>query len=422
MRILIVTHSFPPDLTPRAFRLAAIAEELVKLGHEVHVLCATTSDTPYEGQAIVHRVADPILGRRVQRPGAADAAGTPHPRRSGMQQMKTLLIGLWRKVYWPDYAGGWVLPAIAAARRLHEGRQFDWVLTTSHPFSGHVVWLRAGRNVPATGWLVDIGDPYSQMVDPAPYNRVLYGALSRWIEGQVLRRADSISVTTDATRALYEAGFPPSQGKLSVIGPLLSLPAAPARTRPRSEETHIVFVGTLYRTIRNPTYFLDAFMALRAARPDRTYRLHFYGAANDCQDILARYAGDGALVVHGLVERVEVTRAMADADAVLNIGNHSKSQLGSKVIEYMAMGRPIINVTSLEDDTSIATLADHPATFEMKVRSTGPSAQDIAQLGAFLDDPVPVPQSYVASIIDRHSAQVIAQQYAGLLQKAPNGR
>jgi glycosyltransferase involved in cell wall biosynthesis len=421
MRILIVTHSFPPDLTPRAFRLAAIAEELVKLGHDVHVLCATTSDTPYEGQATVHRVADPILGRRVQRLGAAGAAGTPQPRR-GLRQMKKLLIGLWRKVYWPDYAGGWVLPATAAARRLHQGRQFDWVLTTSHPFSGHVVWLCAGRNVPATGWLVDIGDPYSQMADPAPYNRLLYGVLSRWIEGRVLRRADSISVTTDATRALFEAGFPPSRGKLSVIGPLLSLPAVPARTRPRSDEIRIVFVGTLYRTLRNPTYFLEVFMALRAARPDRTYRLHFYGAANDCQDLLERYVGDGSVVVHGLVDRVEVTRAMADADAVLNIGNHSRSQLGSKVIEYMAMGRPIINVTSLADDTSIATLADHPSTIGMQVRSAAPSAEDISRLGAFLDDPAPVPQSYVASVIDKHSEQVIAQQYASLLQKEPSAR
>ncbi|WP_193337147.1 glycosyltransferase [Devosia beringensis] len=425
MKILIITHSFPPDLTPRAFRLAAIAEELAAQGHDVHVLCATGADAPYAGRARIHRVADPILGRRNQRPSSPAADRAPLAvKRSMVRRFKSMLVQAWRKVYWPDYACGWIIPASAAADRLQAEHGFDWVISTSHPFSGHVVWLRAGARATGTGWLVDIGDPYSQMDEPAPYNRLLYQGLGRWTEGRVLRRADRITVTTEATRRLYEGGFPVTRGKLAVIGPLLSLPPSPVRTRPRGGAIRIVFVGTLYRTIRNPAYFLDRYQALRAARPDKTYEMHFYGAVNDCHDILQRHlvAAPGSIVVHGLVEREEVTRAMAEADAVLNIGNHSTSQLGSKVIEYMAVGRPIINVVTLPDDTSLTALEDHPATLLLSGSDGKPVGDDIARLAAFLDNPPPIPQAYTASVIARHSPQTITREYSALLGRTAEAR
>ena len=43
MKILIVCYSYFPELSPRAFRWAAIAEQLVCLGHCVEVVCASNA-------------------------------------------------------------------------------------------------------------------------------------------------------------------------------------------------------------------------------------------------------------------------------------------------------------------------------------------------------------------------------------------
>ena len=43
MKLLIVTYSYSPDLTPRAFRWSAVAAQLARRGHQVHVLCSGVS-------------------------------------------------------------------------------------------------------------------------------------------------------------------------------------------------------------------------------------------------------------------------------------------------------------------------------------------------------------------------------------------
>lgn len=417
MKILIISHSFPPDLTPRAFRWAAIASRFQEIGHEVHVLCATQSRTPEEGAFVVHRVADAILNARPA------TAALHAPRDNGFQRRASLkswsrsaVRTLWRWLYWPDYACGWIFPAVRKARSLSKIHRFDWVITTSHPFSGHLVWMLGGRAHTASKWLVDIGDPYALMKEPSPFNRRLYGLLSYWVEARLIDRADQISVTTEATASLYRASFPAAKKKTTVVPPLMSLPKAPARTRESDGVLDLVFVGTLYRNLRSPFYVLECFRAFSEKFPDRPFRLHFYGAVNDCRDILEPYADHPrvSVLVHGLVDRAVVLDAMANADILVNIGNHSSSQLGSKVIEYMAMGRPILNVVSIADDISVDALSGYPSHFTLPA-SEAISTEQLHDLSQFLLNPPTVPHQYAADVRRVYSAEEIAAQYLAVM-------
>lgn len=420
MKILIVTHSFSPDLTPRAFRWAAIASQLTKQGHEVRVLCASQLRVPDGTEFPVHRVADPILKSRPAILPAPDS----HDRRYESPRIfkswaRSAIRKLWRSLYWPDYACGWILPATRIARSLSRTHRFDWIITTSHPFSGHLVWLLARKASRSSRWLVDIGDPYAMMRQPSPYNRLIYGLLSRLVEKRLVELADRISVTTKATASLYEKGFAEANGKTVVIPPLLSLPAPPPRTKDEDEVTDLVFVGTLYRKLRSPRYLIDCFAALVQRFPDRRFRLHFYGAANDCSDVLAEYSGHPNITVlaHGLVDRAIVLHAMANADFLLNIGNHSASQLGSKVIEYMAMGRPIVNVVSMPDDISLDVLSTHPSCFTISAGDGAISEATLVNLAHFLQDPPRVSQDYARDVRHMYSAEEISRQYLVLMSE-----
>ena len=428
MRLLIITYSYTPDLTPRAFRWATVAEQLLARGHEVHVLCAANAgaDSAQEG-VIVHRVTDPLLNgfarvaaRRATARTVGGIDGALARLKGGLRQAAR---ALWRFFYWPDFACGWVLPAASSVRAIDAAQHFDWIISSSHPFSGHLVALLARRECAPTRWFVDISDPFCLMREPSPYNRLLYGWLSRWVEGRVVARADAISVTTDSTAELYEAAFQGCRRKMRVIGPLLSLPVFPLRSRQFLDTVlRLVFVGTIYRNLRSPRYLLACFTALRAAYPDRPMSVHFYGSVNDCAadlvglpEVIAPY-----VVVHGLVPRADVLQAMVDADVLVNIGNHSQSQLASKVVEYMAVGRPILNLVSVDHDASVVALTDYPAALTLHRESDwelrGPRPETVDALARFLFDLPPVSETHVQAARALHAPERVALQYAEMLE------
>jgi glycosyltransferase involved in cell wall biosynthesis len=423
MKILIVTYSYAPDLNPRSFRWTAVARELAHRGHEVHVLCAAPED-PSDDDAgvVVHRVRDP-LSAAVARAGSAGSHQTAS--RSGLRsRLSALARGVWRGVRWPDYACGWIGAATRGARALCSTHRFDALVSVSHPFSGHVVGWRARRCAPHARWMVDIGDPFFLMRDPSPNNRLLYAALSRRVEAKILAKADVVSVTTEPTRQAYVQHFGLPADKIRVIEPLLSLPPDPAPSSTADDGvTRLVFVGTLYRKLRSPRFLLTCFTALRSALPRCRLELHFYGATNDCGDELrGAVAGNEASVfVHGLVSRAAAHQAMVDAKVLVNIGNLSETQLASKVIEYMAMGKPILNLTRLAADPSVQSLVDYPAALSILHDDAAPDAGTIDKIAAFIQDAGDVPARVKADIRGRYAAATIADKYESLLLRPAGG-
>lgn len=421
MKLLLITYSYTPDLTPRAFRWSAVVGELVARGHEVHVLCASPVTERAEAPGpVIHRVEDWLLNgsKRV----TVGASANMVPARGAVGATVRKLVRqcvriVWRGLYWPDHACGWVIPALRKARALDAESGFDWIISSSHPFSGHLVGLLLKKKATSAPWLVDISDPFALMKEPSPCNRLLYGWLSKWVEGRVVAGADAISVTTESTRKLYIDHFSLDARSVTVIPPLLSLPAAPART-PRSDHMlRMVFVGTLYRRLRSPTYLLACATALKQAYPDMPLEVHFYGALNDCGHQLAAYTDIAAPFVfaHGMVDRVAVQQAMMDADVLVNIGNDSEAQLASKVVEYMAVGRPILNIISIEKDTSVAALADYPSVLTIRRTGGNPPAEIVDRLHRFLTH-LPAVDARIPSLVrERYSPVNITRQYESLL-------
>ncbi|WP_332748224.1 glycosyltransferase [Hydrogenophaga sp.] len=428
MKILIITYSYTPDLTPRAFRWSALATQMVRLGHEVHVLCSARAngETVMQGDGVhVHRVPDWLLNasRRVT-PTIASTAQPPQSTR--LHRLKATLRkvarAFWRTTYWPDYACGWIIPATKAADGLCANHTFDWIVSVSHPFTGHVVGKRIQKHSGDAKWLVDISDPFHLMPEPAPNNRWLYATLNRRVEGRILEEADVICVTTESTRQMYLTNFAVPPAKIHVAPPLLSLPSLSlGESRSARHVLRLVFVGTLYRKLRNPAYMLTCFEALISTIHDRKLELHIYGAVNDCAETLAGCSAlvKDSLFVHGLVDRSTVHAAMQDADILINIGNDSATQLASKVIEYMAVGRPILNLISIDEDTSVQALRLYPATLTLKRIAHAPSQEELARLRAFALNPPRVSSDHTEMVRAQFSVEHVTSLYMAMLLGKP---
>jgi hypothetical protein len=384
MRLLVVTYLYAPDRSPRAFRWTALAERWAAAGHEVAVIAAGAAATERRNGVTVHRV--PGWLRRSATPGAGGG-----PARRSLA--KAIYDRTLKRVLWPDYAFDWYFPALRRARAVPADR----LVTVSHPFTPHLVGLALKH----PHWLADIGDPFS-LLDETPLNNgALYARLNRHAERRVLARADAVAVTVESARAAYGAVFPESAGKIAVVPPLLSLPEPDDNPLPASG-THLVFVGTLYRALRNPAPLLALLKEMRRGRPDLA--LHFFGDVHDCRPLFEK--PHEGVHLHGPVPRATAAAAMRHAAALVNIGNATPHQVPSKLVEYVAAARPIVNLARAASDTSAAFLAGHPALCE---------AGDAAAVLRFLDERRSVPAAWVERFLAPYRLDAVARAYERLL-------
>jgi glycosyltransferase involved in cell wall biosynthesis len=423
MNLLIVSYVYAPDRSPRAYRWTALAEYWAGQGHRIDIVSAWKGGDAREERrngVAIHRVGGSIVERLRGLLGQSSHRGNDAPAtddRSAsplLRAAKGLYAATLKRLYWPDYAFHWYPAALARARALCRANSYDAVISVSHPFTPHLVGLALKRRMPSLRWLVDIGDPFSLLAEIPLNNTVLYHRLSRRAEATVLRDCDAVAVTVERCRADLVDSFAIDPGKIAVIPPLLSLPvladtAAPLFAR---EETHLVFIGTLYRALRDPSPLLALFRALQRRRAD--LHLHFFGALNDCAPC---FAGVDAHNIHrhGVVPRETIAAAMRDADILVNIGNATPHQLPSKLVEYAAAARPILNLASRGGDTAAAFLATYPAALTLTVGDGEPGAQTVDAGLAFIAASPPVTTEAAARFLRPYTPERVAEAYATLL-------
>lgn len=444
MRVLIVCYSYFPSLTPRAFRWAAVAEALVARGHDVHVVCnkeAGTERSETINGVMVHRVGANLreafrnwLGGSSPTRATSTATGA-----SGRSQPTTARIYIRRaikwiydhsakKILWPDFASFWYFPAVACVQKLMKKKKYDAVISVSLPFTGHRVGLEL-KKCYGLPWIVDIGDPFSFMNETPVNNHVLFGRLNYRAESKVLQNADCVTVTTDGTRTEYLRCFPDIAGnKISVIPPLFVAPTDVDELAPfftGLNKTRLVFAGTLYSKIRNPAVLLELFKSLLTAATGKQLELHFVGVMNDCEPYFEKYREliGVKIFLHGLVSRVSAVRAMKDATILVNIGNSTAYQLPSKVVEYVMLGKPVLNITKLPSDSSKDFFFGIDGICTVNEQALAGDVAEFERIKEFIENPPLVAQTAVERLTRTHGVQAIAESYFNLLHdRAPSNQ
>jgi glycosyltransferase involved in cell wall biosynthesis len=426
MRLLIVSAIYAPDTSPRAYRWSAIAETWAAHGHTVDIVAAwKPGDARCETRngVSVHRVGGAIerlrsLLCRSSHRAVGDPAAAPAARRSLLRGLaKAIYSATLKQLFWPDYAFHWYPAATAAALRLCRANRYDAMISVSHPFTAHLVGRAVKSRHPKLRWIVDIGDPFSLLDEIALNNRVLYGALNRHVEQSILMRSDAIAVTVERCRQDYLAAFTVAPEKIAVIPPLLSLPQRTA-VRPYCfpPGRHLVFVGTLYRALRDPSPLLALFTALRARRQD--LHLHFFGAVNDCMSCFdgVRDEIGRSIHLHGMVDRDTVAAAMAAADVLVNIGNLTAHQLPSKLVEYAAAAKPILNLAATDADSAGDFLAAYPAAKTLRLHGSVPDPAAVADTLEFIAATPEAASGFIDLFLAPYRIDRIAAAYETLIE------
>jgi glycosyltransferase involved in cell wall biosynthesis len=263
-------------------------------------------------------------------------------------------------------------------------RLADWpgvVITCNVPLLAMASFVRAARRR-RTPWIFWHQDVYSAgMADeagrrlPAVAAKPVAAGLDR-LEAWCARKAGHVIAIGDAFTAVYER-WRVDPAKVSVIpnwAPLDEIVPVD-RDNPQAKsifagtndaDLRLLYAGTLGRK-HNPGLLVDLLVAARDAGLSAVLSVVSEGEAADDLDQLASERPDLPMTIHPFQPAELLSDTLGSADVLVGLlePEATKFSIPSKVLTYMAAGRPLIGLMPTDN----------------------PAAADIAACGGFVDEP-----------------------------------
>lgn len=328
MKILLLSHWFPPSNEIGAVRPYQFARFLADEGHDVTVITSSGHSGAYDVDMAGFSVV------RVNRPRFVQYAES-----APVGALKRVL----KRSFYPDINRPTCGEFFQAACRAYD-KGPDLVISSALPFSVHL----PARKVAAffgVPWIADNRDIWAN----TPYRRQFLGSqfFDMWYERMVLKSSSAcLTVGPSMVRELRKR-LPGKKVELLMNG---------ADCKPSSfvfegyRDAPLVFsyTGILYKGKRDLSPVLDALAVVPFAS-----RVDFYGAESFYVGLLAKRYGSGAVNDCGRVGKGEVKKVQANSHfLVLALGDDEfeRTVLPGKFFEYLETGRPIIAVCDPDSD------------------------------------------------------------------------
>jgi colanic acid biosynthesis glycosyl transferase WcaI len=354
MKLLVICPHYAPDVAPTGEVMTSIATELVRRGHELHVVTAL----PWYEQ---HRV-DPGWGGRLSRRErtAWGQITRVHPFPTNKQNIPARALA---------FAGFTLLAAWKAAFGRRPGRRWrpDAVLAMSPPLTlGAAGWLAARRwRVP---YVFNIQDVFPDVaVELGAITNPFVIRVASWLERWSYRRADAVTVLSDDLRdnvaAKLRPATSPDPAKVRVIPNFVDtvriVPRDPEAGRYRAEHDLQGRRVVMYAGNVGLSQSLDLLVAAARALVDRHDVVFVINGGGSALDDLRRQAeGLPNLRFVGFQpkERLPEVLAAADVHVVALKAGLARSSVPSKTYSILAAGRPI--VASVDEATEVARVVE----------------------------------------------------------------
>ena len=349
-RIVFVAYYFPPVAGVASDRATALSRHLGDLGWEPIVV--TSQNGFYYHTASGEVIDTPVVRTRnvelsrvmraLYTAGASSADDGQTVRPIKTRGVGNRLRALVRDfVYIPDAQIGWVPFAARAAIGLLRGLETRSVIySTSVPYSAHLAAMLAASRCQVP-WVAEFRDPWSTARGPGHTPSRLRRRVNRAIEGWIVRTADHVVVTSEATRCDLLNAHRANPEHLSVVTNGFE-PLPPREVPSAGSPMTILYAGTV-ATGEDTGPVLAALDAVEARTPGR-FRLRVLGPSE-------AWLSDGQparawLELGGVVSPMEAREAMARASVLLLVRAHPtyRNILPGKLFEYVGARRPIVAV------------------------------------------------------------------------------
>jgi glycosyltransferase involved in cell wall biosynthesis len=257
----------------------------------------------------------------------------------------------------PD-ENAWLAKATEQTQRFTK-RGIDALVTFGQPWIDHVVGLECTSRIPGLPWIAHFSDPWVDSPYVADYPSA---RLNQWRieERAVIERADAIVFVNRHTADLVMSKYREiSADKIFVVPhaydpDILSHVTVPPS---RPDRLHVVHTGNLYPPRRPHAFLRGVHKLVTSQAGEIAIEMTFVGAFLQKDVELAAELG-----LHDHVKFIEPKpflesfQIAATADLLLVIDAPSENNvfLPSKIVDYFALGKPILGITPEQGATADA--------------------------------------------------------------------
>lgn len=354
LKILIVSWYFPPANEIGAVRVGKLAEYLAARGHEAHVLTAQREHTDTslrsrfsEDQVIrtswvdVDHLSSPWSWAKrpstVSGTNSADVSSSAknHPLRDKLAEHYASLVRL------PDRQVGWLPYLLRAGTNFLRAQNVDLILASGPPFTTFVGASILARRFDIP-WIAEYRDGWSRyLYSPKPEWRE---AIDERMENRITASASAVIAVSQPWADYYLKRFgKPTAAIYNGFDAEALAPKQPRKFEPESPVS-IVYLGTLYPGLRDPTVLYEA--VAKSGLTPGDIQIHYHGPTLPEVMPLADQLGVGDFIK--VCERVSYARALEvqrESDVLLLLQSpHDLANVPAKTFEYFAARRPILGL------------------------------------------------------------------------------
>lgn len=320
MKILIISGTFYPRNSPRSFRTTELAKEFSRLGHDVTVMIPNLN---YDYSAFAKTY--PMHFRYFDE--------FPEKRKFvGITIIDRVIFHYlhWLRAY----------PSLRNKKRVKKAVNnesgYDLLITIAVP---HYIHWAVGKLYDqgkrmASIWLADCGDPF-MLADSGAKKPPFY---FKKLEKRWCKLCNYIVVPTETS---YMGYYPEFKDKIRVIPQGFNFENTVLPEYKKNDIPTFAFAGRLIPGKRDPKMLLEFLSHL-----DKPFRFVAYGAnTKPFMEPYKEKLGE-KICIEDPIPRDQLLMVLSQMEFLINIGNGTKVQTPSKLIDYTLTKRPILTIES----------------------------------------------------------------------------
>lgn len=287
-------------------------------------------------------------------------------------------------------------------------KHYDAIVTLSHPFYIQMFMTKLDKK--KARWTAIMTDPHADNIGVAERPRERKDNTDQ--EYALLKKCDVVITQKEIIDSIHYSPLKEYLYKVHVLPlPILRFRDTVSSTKKPDGKIHIVFAGRFYYDARNPEKMLRIFNSMNT---DIVLDLY----SNGCEDIVEKYRSD-AIISHGMVDNDTLENVYMNADLLLNIGNSTETQVPSKVLEYISWRKPIINLITIDNDTSVSFFEEYSLSITLRINDLEYEnvAKSIIEFSKkhFRET---VPLDYIREVYKEYTIPVLAKKYKDVISGA----
>lgn len=331
-KILIVTHGFYPEQSPRAFRATELAKELCRQGHVVTVMAPKRAYMkPLLDEFPIEFIS---LGNLTWKtPNAKGLGKIGDFFNKAVNRLFPLLFAF------PD------MEFYSKIRKKfkHHSTKHDLLISIAVPYPIHwgvaAYWSKDKSKNLASIWVADCGDPYCLQENDS-FRPPFY---FKWVENWFMRKTDFITVPTESS---FRGYFPEFHSKIKVIPQGFRFEDINKKQTINDGTVRFGYGGALIPGRRDPRELLDFLTSLDQSIP---FEFHIFTAS---RHLIERYSTkDSRIKLQEPTTRNHLLETLSTFNFVINFANVGTAQTPSKLIDYAIIEKPILHIETGKLDT-----------------------------------------------------------------------